>query len=173
MTEWPIFANHMGDRIVRLKQRLVQQRYVLLSPGYHRSTQYGLVYPNKHYPHWPALATQIEREGLEVVVNLAGQDHRVYGNISGVPFSGDIAELVTMMAFARAIICTDSGVAHLASVITPPVIVLMSEDERDFPQGAARSPLAYAKAPVHPLVRSSIAAIRVDEVMGVLSEVLS
>lgn len=82
--------------------------------------------------HWIALARRLREMGLDLVLSGARDDQPVTGAIAQGAGGGvlDLAgrtglkELSAVLSLARLVVCTDTGVMHLAAALDRPVVAL-------------------------------------------------
>jgi ADP-heptose:LPS heptosyltransferase len=90
----------------------------------------------------------------------------------------DLADLACIVAAARAIICGDTGVAHMATALRTPSVVLFGPTSPQYwgpPQGRHYHSVIWRGTlgdPHAPFVDPGLASITVDEVVAELHKLL-
>ncbi|MCU7807948.1 MAG: lipopolysaccharide heptosyltransferase I [Candidatus Thiodiazotropha sp. (ex Semelilucina semeliformis)] len=95
---------------------------------------HGTTWQSKHYPekHWRELAHVAVSEGYRVLLPWGNDEERLRGQrisqdasaIALLPRMG-ISQLAGIIAGADGVVAVDTGLAHLASALTVPVVVLV------------------------------------------------
>jgi len=147
----------------------------------------GAAYGAKRWPaaRFAAVARTVDRQVPVVVTGTAGELPlaRRVGALAGLPVARvlagrtDLPQLCALVGSAAAVVCGDTGVAHLASAYATPSVVLFGPVPADRwgpppgPHVALERPLARRGDPFASTPDPALTAIGVDEVRAALRRV--
>ncbi len=136
---------------------------------------------------WIGLASQLQRDGYRVVFTGTKSEFRrcrVIARNAGIEIDRilagrtTLADLASLVAAARAVVCGDTGIAHLATAVGTPSVVLfgpISPAKWGPPAERARHRVLWRGKPGDPhaaVVDPGLASITVAEVRGELGTLL-
>lgn len=149
----------------------------------------GAASESRRWPvdRWIDLCLRLQQDGERVVLTGSKEEFRrcrFIAKAAHVPIDAvlagktDLAELTCIVSSARAIVCGDTGVAHIATALRTPSIVLFGPTSPRYWGPPANRPChrvlwrGILGDPHAPYVDPGLASITVDEVMGELHNLL-
>jgi ADP-heptose:LPS heptosyltransferase len=149
----------------------------------------GAANESRRWPadRWVDLCTRLTRGGYSVVVTGSSAEFRrcrFIARSAHLPIESvaagttDLEDLACIVASARAVICGDTGIAHIATALRTPSVVLFGPTSPRYWGPPANRPYhrviwrGILGDPHAPYVDPGLASITVDEVMAALHDLL-
>lgn len=113
----------------------LQDKYIVIAPSNSHVNKSGINYRAWEIKKWKELLQKITKEVQVVMVGAKGEES-YFQQLKGYPKNtidlvgkNNISELTTIIANAKATICTDSAVGHISAATNTPVFVLMGPND--------------------------------------------
>lgn len=149
----------------------------------------GAASESRRWPvdRWIELCARISREGYRIVMTGSSAEFRrcrFIARAAHLPIDAvlagktDLEQLAGIVASARAIVCGDTGVAHIATALRTPSVVLFGPTSPRYwgpPRNRSRHRVLWRGIlgdPHAPYVDPGLASITVDEVLDALHDLL-
>jgi ADP-heptose:LPS heptosyltransferase len=149
----------------------------------------GAASESRRWPadRWVDLCTRLSREGHRIVMTGSASEFRrcrMIAKAAHLPINSvlagttDLEDLVCIVASARAIVCGDTGIAHIATALRIPSVVLFGPTSPRYWGPPSSRPYhrviwrGILGDPHAPYVDPGLASITVDEVLGELHALL-
>jgi ADP-heptose:LPS heptosyltransferase len=130
------FPNIATTDFAPLKEKFhLEDKFYILSPSNSHIFRSGINYRAWPNAHWVELIEKLSNEGQVVIVGAKGeekffQDLKPFPkNVVDLVGKNNINELASIIKHAKATICTDSAVGHIAAAVDSPVYVLMGPND--------------------------------------------